>query len=103
NRGEIEHTEGARSGIERPGDAAQYAASDDHPARTEPVDQVPFGGHQPRLEQYEYGEGGLDGRLAPSKLVADRADEQRPAILKVGDHHHADDPDDQLRPWVGKC
>ena len=39
----------------------------------------------------------LDRRAAPVVLLIDRVDEQRPSILQVGDHHHADDAEDQLR------
>jgi len=35
-------------------------------------------------------------------FVADGTDKQRPAVLQVGDHHHTDDADDQLRPWLAK-
>jgi hypothetical protein len=31
-------------------------------------------------------------------FLVDGVDEQRPAVLQVGDHHHADDADDELAP-----
>src|SRR5207248_149770 len=94
NRGEIEHSQGIGEGIDRPCEAAQQAADHDHPLRSEAIDQVPFRGYQPRLEQNEYGEGDLDRGLGPTVFGADGADEQRPAVLQVGDHHHTDEADD---------
>ena len=44
--------------------------------------------------------GDLDGGASPAVLLMDGLDEQRPAILKVGDHHHADDAGEQLMPTV---
>jgi hypothetical protein len=99
---EIEHTERVRVGIEDPGEAGERAAAYDHQAWTDLIDDVPLDGHQPGLKQNEEEERGLDGRLGPTVLGADRPDEQRPAVLQVGDHHHADDADDQLRPGIGK-
>ena len=44
----------------------------------------------------EETEGHLDGGAAPMMGLVDGIDEQIPAILKVGDHHHADDADNEL-------
>jgi len=94
HRGEIEHPQGIGEGIDRPGEAAERAANDDHPSRPEAIDQVALSGHQPGLEQNEYGERDLDGSLGPMVLGPDGPDEQGPAVLQVGDHDHADQADD---------
>ena len=56
---------------------------------------------EPRLERDEDAKRDLDARNVPAVLLRHRRDEQRPAVLQVGDQHHADDADDQLRPAVG--
>jgi hypothetical protein len=34
--------------------------------------------------------------------LVDRVHEQVPAVLQVGDHHHADDADHQLQPTISR-
>src|SRR5262249_39662809 len=53
---------------------------------------------QPGFGDDEDGEGELDRRAAPVILGVDRIDEQRPAVLQVGDHRHADDAHHELEP-----
>ena len=62
------------------------------------VDQVAFERQQPGLAQHKYREGELDGRPAPAMRPVDRQHEQRPAVLQVGDRHHANDAEDELAP-----
>ena len=64
--------------------------------RSELVDQIAFERHQPSLGEDEDREGDLDRRAAPVIFLIDRIDEKRPAVLQVGDHHHADDAEDKL-------
>jgi hypothetical protein len=40
----------------------------------------------------------LDCRSAPVKFLVDRVNEQRPSVLQVGDHSHAEDAADELAP-----
>ena len=80
--------------------ATRTAPPDDDPARPEAVDEVALDRNQPGLDQNEEREGHLDGRPAPVEFGVDRIDEQRPAVLEVRDTGHADDADDQLRPWI---
>jgi hypothetical protein len=49
--------------------------------------------------------GNLDRRSTPMKILVDRMNEQRPSILQVGDHHHAEDTADELAPTfrIGLC
>src|SRR5262249_15611112 len=46
----------------------------------------------------ENGKRDLDRGPSPMIFLIDRIDEQRPAVLQVGDHHHADDAENQLSP-----
>jgi hypothetical protein len=39
-------------------------------------------------------------RARPAVAVMDRLHEQRPAVLQVGDHHHAGDAHPQLQPPI---
>ncbi|MGY4435870.1 hypothetical protein ACVWWO_008347 [Bradyrhizobium sp. F1.13.1] len=55
-------------------------------------------GTSPGFGDDEDGEGELDRGASPMVRVIDRIDEQRPAVLQVGDHRHADDAHDQLEP-----
>src|SRR5215469_11117293 len=91
--GEIKHPKRAREGHEQPGEEDEDPTAHDHPPRAELIDQPPLRGYQPRLEQHEESEGDLDSRLAPSELLANRPDEERPAVLVVGDHDHAYEAD----------
>src|SRR6516162_1930431 len=66
--------------------------------RDEPVDEPALYRNQPGLRNDENAECHLDGSGAPVIFLIDRIDEQRPAVLQVGDHHHADDAGDKLAP-----
>ena len=66
--------------------------------RDEPVDEPALYRNQPGLRSDENAECHLDGSGAPVIFLIDRIDEQRPAVLQVGDHHHADDAGDKLAP-----
>src|SRR5437588_8530442 len=60
--------------------------------------RLAFDRHQPGLGEHEDRERDLDRRASPMVFLIDRPDEQRPAVLQVGDHHHADDAEDELTP-----
>src|SRR5246127_4753540 len=62
----------------------------------EGVDQPALHWHQPGLGENENREGDLNSGATPMVLLVDRDDKQSPAILEVGDHHHADDADPEL-------
>src|SRR5229473_1041082 len=57
-------------------------------------------GHQPGFERDEYGKRHLDRSSSPMELGVDRIYEQRPAVLQIRDHGHADDADRQLHPPI---
>ena len=97
-RADIEQEQRVGDRVDHPGDRDQHAAAADHDLRAELVDQVTLDRHQPGFGQHEDGEGHLDRGAAPVVFLIDRIDEQRPAVLQVGDHHHADDAEDQLTP-----
>ena len=67
-------------------------------ARAVFVDEPGFDRNQPGFRHHEQREGQLDRGAAPVKFRVDRIDEQRPAILQVGDHRHADDAHRKLQP-----
>src|SRR5438552_3761582 len=69
-------------------------------ARAELVDEPAFDGHEPGLGRHEDREGDLNVGAAPMEPRVDRIDKVGPAVLQVRDHHHADDPCDQLKPTV---
>ncbi len=96
--GDIKEEQRGRDRIEPPGDAAQDAADQDDDARSEFVDEPAFDRHQPGFHDHEDRERDLDLRPPPAMLLADRIDEQGPAILEIGHHRHADDADRQLQP-----
>ena len=98
--GRIEHGEAIRIGVHHPGNRHHDAAEEHHDSGAVTVDEPGFDGHEPRLGEDEDGEGDLNGRTPPVVLFVDRVDEQRPAVLEVGDHHHADDAEQQLQPPI---
>jgi hypothetical protein len=98
---EIEAVERGRFGVDRPADATEHATDQHHQARAVFVDEPAFDRHQPGFEQHEQGEGPLDRGTVPTEFLLDVGDEERPAILVVGDHHHGPDTDGQLGPAVG--
>ena len=97
-RGDVE--EGQRIGhrVHDPGDPDQNPADQHDDLRAEAVDKPALDRHQPGLGQDEDAERHLDRGAAPLIFGIDRQDEQRPAILQVGDHHHAGDAERQLHP-----
>ena len=58
---------------------------------TEAVDEPSFDRNEPSLAQHEDAEGDLDSGATPMKFVVKRRDEERPAVLEIGDHDHAAD------------
>ena len=86
-----------------PRDADQHAADQHDDLGPEAVDEPALERHQPCLGQHEDGEGHLDRSAAPAILLVDRIDEQRPAVLQVGDHHHADDASTELKPAIRRA
>ena len=100
---DVEQRQRAGEAVQHPGGADQHAAGADGEARPDAVDHVAGQRQQPGLAQDEDGEGDLDRRLAPVMRLIERRDEQRPAVLQVGDHHHADNAEDQLTPARVQC
>ena len=98
---EIVAVERGGLGVDRPADGAEDAADQNDDARAVFVDEPAFDRHQPGFEQHEQREGPLDRGAIPSEFFLDVGDEERPAILVVGDHHHGGDADGQLRPAIG--
>ncbi len=92
--------ERAGIGIHDPADRTQDTAEENHDARTEFVDEPALDRHQPGLEQYEKRERDLDRGPVPTEFLLDVRHEKRPAVLQVGDHHHAGDADDELHPRI---
>ena len=102
-RRDVEHRQCACDRIDRPGDGHKYAAESDDEPRTEAIDEPAFDRHQPGFGGDEDAEGNLNCGGAPMVFLIDRIDEERPAILQVGDHHHADDAADELAPSFRRC
>jgi hypothetical protein len=50
--------------------------------------------HQPGFSEHEQSESHLDGGAAPMILLVYWVDEQIPAILQIGNHHHANKADE---------
>ena len=94
----IEQRQRVGVGVQDPGQRDHHAAEHDDEARTVFVDEPGFDRDQPGLRHHEDREGELDRRAAPVVFRVDRIDEQRPAILQVRDHRHADDAHDELHP-----
>jgi hypothetical protein len=94
--GNIEHGQRIRDRVQRPGNADQNAANQHDNLGPEAIDEPAFDRHQPCLGKHKDAERHLDRGAAPMILLIDRRDEQRPAVLQVGDHHHADDADGEL-------
>src|SRR3984893_1045885 len=87
-----------RDRVDRPCNGNQNAADADHHTRTVLIDQVTLERNEPSLCKNEDGEGDLDRGFAPMIFLIDGIDEQRPAVLQIGNHHHADDAGRQLAP-----
>jgi hypothetical protein len=112
HRPEIEQAQRSGHRVDDPGDRHQHAAEGDHQLRpglrAKLIDDPSFERRQPSLERDEDAEGDLDIGDGPVMGSMDRMNKQRPTILQVGDHHHADDGEDQLCPAVrlraaGRC
>ncbi len=92
-------------GIDDPADRHEDAADGDDEPRTpvgpEPVRDPAMDGGKPCLERDEDAEGNLYPGNSPTVFLRHRIDEERPSILQVGDQHHADNADDELRPPIG--
>jgi len=99
---DVQHGERLGDRVQHPGDGDQHAADQHHDLRPEAVDDPAFDRHQPGFHDDEDGERDLDRRAAPMEFRVDRPDEQRPPVLQVGDHHHADDADEKLQPTSGR-
>ena len=98
---EIVAVERGRLGVDRPSDGAEDAADQNDDARAVFIDEPAFDRHQPGLEQHEQRKCPLDRGAIPSEFLLDVGDEESPAILVIGDHHHREDADGQLRPAIG--
>ena len=99
-RGDIEHGQRVRDRVQHPRYPDQDAAEHHHDLRPEPVHEPTLDRHEPGLGQHENAEGHLNGGAPPMMFIVDRQYEQRPAILQVGNHHHADDAEQQLQPAI---
>jgi hypothetical protein len=60
------------------------------------------GRREPGLERDEDAERQLDVGDRPTVRLVHRLDKQRPAVLEIGDHHHAEDAEGELRPTVDR-
>jgi len=87
-------------GVQHPGKGDHHRAKLDDNAGAKFVDEPGFDRNQPGLRHHEQGEGELDRGATPVKFRVDRIDEQRPAILQVCDHRHADETHHQLHPAI---
>ena len=101
-RRQVEQEKRVCNRVQSPRQADQKSGNHDHPLRAEAVHEIALHRHQPGFGEHENSKCHLDRWLAPVEFVVDRIDEQRPAVLKIGDHRHADDADDQLPPATGR-
>ena len=69
--------------------------------RAERVDDPALDRRQPGLKRDEDAERHLDAAI-DQPCACDRMDEQRPAVLQVGDQHHADDGQMSCRQRVAR-
>src|SRR5262249_45153833 len=90
--------EGRGVGIHHPTQAGEDTAEQNDELGPPLVDEPAFDGNQPRLKQNEQGKGDLDLSPLPVERLLDIGHKERPTVLQVGDHHHADDADDELNP-----
>ena len=97
-RGRVEVPEGIRVGVHHPADPAQEAAEHRDDPRAVAIHEPALNGNEPGLGEDEDREGPLDRGALPAELLLDRIDEQRPAILQVGDHRHAEHAEKELPP-----
>jgi len=74
------------------------SAEHGHDARTIFIDEPCLDRDKPGLREHKKCKGQLDCSPAPVVLRVDRIDEQRPAVLKIRDHSHADDAHRELQP-----
>jgi hypothetical protein len=95
---DIEQRQAVRERLARPAGADQHAAQGSGCAGAGPVDPRTRQRQRPGFHQHEDREGGLYRRLAPVKAGVDRRHEQSPAVLQVGDHHHANNAEYKLMP-----
>src|SRR5476649_1186204 len=99
-RADVERGERHRVGIEHPSERDQNGPDGNHErwaaAWTKIVDGPTSERGQPGFRRDENREGELDVTQTPAARVVHRVDEQRPAVLKVGDQDHADDAKPQL-------
>jgi hypothetical protein len=95
---EVVAVECRRLRIDGPADSAEDSAREHDETRSVFVDEPAFDGYQPGFEQHEKRERPLDRCAIPSECLLDVGDEEGPAILVVGDHHHRGDANRQLGP-----
>jgi hypothetical protein len=95
---EIQHRQRRGIGVHHPRDRAQEAAYDDHRTRSVLVDEIAFNRHEPGFGHHENRERDLNGRASPVVLFIDGVHKQRPAVLHVRDHGHADHAEYELYP-----
>src|ERR1700712_859028 len=62
------------------------------------IDEITFNWNKPCFSHNKNRERYLDRRAAPVMLFVDRVDKQRPAVLHVRDHGHADHAEHELHP-----
>src|SRR5262249_40845541 len=95
---DVQHRKRACEGVDNPSEPGETPTHKHNNLRSETIDEVALGGHQPGCKQSEKRERHLDRRQVPTEFLAHGNCEKCPAILEVGDHHHADDADYQLAP-----
>jgi hypothetical protein len=104
-RPDIERGQRIRLRIEDPAEGDEDAAGGDDQLRSalraELVDDPALERRQPGLKRDEDAEGELDVGDGPTLRLAHRRDEEGPAILQIGNHHHADDAGGELPPTIG--
>src|SRR6516164_8612012 len=96
--GGVEEGERVSAGVENPGERDHHAAEHDDDARAVFVDEPRLDRNEPGFGDDKDRERELDRGASPVILGIDRIDEQRPAVLQIGDHRHADDAHDELEP-----
>ena len=96
--GGIQSDERTGVGIEIQASAIRTPPNITMTRRAVDIDEIGFDRNEPGLGSDEDREGGLDRGATPMIFGVDRIDKEGPAVLKVGDHRHADDAANQLDP-----
>ncbi len=98
--GGIELRERRRRSHVGPTRTAQHARDRDEETRPQTIDQPAVERLNPCLKEDEQREGRRDLRQLPSGCRLNRLDEERPRVLKVGDHDHRHERRPELHPAI---